>query len=48
MSFFDPTMNNDPLPEGWENYDLHTEINEQESELINYLEKNKMVWFKTK
>lgn len=45
MSFFDTTMINEPLPEGWGNYDLHTEVNEQEHHLIKYLEKTKWEHF---
>lgn len=45
MSFFDPMMINEPLPKGWENYDLHTEVNEQERHLIQYLEKTKWEHF---
>jgi len=45
MSFFDPTMTSRPNPKGWENYDLHTEVNESEKNLINYLEKTKWEYF---
>jgi hypothetical protein len=45
MSFFDPMMINNPFPKGWENYDLHIEVNEVEYHLIQYLEKTKWEHF---
>jgi hypothetical protein len=45
MSFFDPTMINNPLPEGWINYDLHIEVYESDYILIKHLEKTKWEYF---
>ena len=45
MSYFDPMMVSDPPPKGWFDYVLHTEVNEREFELIQYLEKTKWVYF---
>lgn len=45
MSFLNPMMINSPLPEGWGNYDLHTEVNAQDHRLIQHLEKTKWEYF---
>lgn len=45
MSFNDPTMINNKLPEHWNDYDLHVEVNVMEYYLIEYLEKTKWVYF---
>ncbi len=34
-----------PLPKGWDSYDLHIVVNEQEYELIKHLEKTKWEHF---
>jgi len=40
MSFFDPRMTNtEILPNGWENYKYHVEINLCDEEMVNYLRK---------
>ena len=39
MSFFDPMMVGNPLPKGWENFELHTEVYERDIDLIQFLEK---------
>lgn len=45
MSFFDRMMINEPLPNGWTDYDLHTEVNENDYHLIHYLEKTMWIHF---
>lgn len=45
MSFFDPTMINDPLPKKWEDYDLHVEVSELDYQIIQYLEKTGWEYF---
>jgi hypothetical protein len=45
MSFFDPTMINNPFPRDWENFDLHVEVSERDFQLTQHLEKTNWVHF---
>lgn len=45
MSFIDPQMTNGDLPNGWHNYQLHTEVRESDYPLIRHLENTKWVHF---
>lgn len=45
MSFFDPQMTHNSLPDGWFDYDLHVEVSPTDIRLIRHLENTNWVYF---
>lgn len=45
MSFFDPQMTHESLPDGWFDYDLHVEVPTTNIRLIKHLENTNWIYF---